>query len=333
MKYDIQLMVNVARMYHREGLKQDEIARDVGVSRASVSMILAEAKRQGIVEITIRNPLADDEELADRLVRRFELRRCVVVPTANRTTDVLMELVAGRAVPVFNEYLRPGDTVGIAWGRTCHAFMSSYESLDFPHSTEVIPLVGGSKRILEPYQLNEMVRVFAEKLRGTPHFVHAPALAESHDDYRLYMNSTSMRQIGEKWKTVDIAVVSCGVPPVTTEFDGSAVEGSRCDADRTPDELPIGDICARYYDIKGRFVTSEVTNRTIAIPPDALAAIPTVICVVGSVEKAYSTIGALRTGTIDVLVIDEQTARAVLRSLYRDDADGLDSDIALLFRH
>ena len=39
-KYDVELMVNVAKMYYIEGLKQDEIAHQVKVSRSSISLIL-----------------------------------------------------------------------------------------------------------------------------------------------------------------------------------------------------------------------------------------------------------------------------------------------------
>ena len=44
-------------VYYQQGLKQEEIAIRLKVSRASISLILAEARRSGIVEITIRNPL------------------------------------------------------------------------------------------------------------------------------------------------------------------------------------------------------------------------------------------------------------------------------------
>lgn len=332
MKYDIQLMVSVARMYYMDGLKQEEIAKKVEVSRASVSLILAEAKRQGIVEIRVKNPLSDHSELSEEFMRRFDLDRCVVVPTSNRNTDVLIELTATRAVGVFNEILQIGDRVGIAWGRTCYAFMSNYEQKGIVHSNEVIPLVGGSNRNLKRFQLNEMVRQFAEKLQGTPYFVHAPALAESQEDYRLYMNSSSMRAISEKWNSIDLAVVSCGVPPVTTEFNGTEVDASRFGPDVAPDSLPIGDVCARYFDIHGRFITADITQRIIGISADSLRHVDTVLAVVGGVEKAYSTLGALRTGTIDILVIDEQTARAVLESLRRDEESGLAGDIQALFR-
>src|SRR5208282_4481478 len=159
---DLQLMVSVARMYYQQGLKQEEIATRMKVSRASISLILAEARRSGIVEITIRNPLEDNAELSRALCAQFGLARSVVVPPSIRETDILIDLTASRAAEVFDEEVKSGDTVGIAWGRTCHAFMSRYAARGFPHGMQVIPLIGGSSRNMEPYQLNEMVRLFAE---------------------------------------------------------------------------------------------------------------------------------------------------------------------------
>lgn len=332
MRYEIQQMVTVARLYYLHGLKQEEIARKVNVSRASISLILAEARRQGIVEIRVSNPLDDEESLSSEFVRLFDLSRCVVVPTSSRNATILIDLVATRAVDVFNEELKIGDRIGIAWGRTCFSFMSCYEPNIPAHSTEVIPLVGGSNRNLQRYQLNEMVRQFAEKLSGTPHFVHAPALADTIEDYNLYMNSSSLRAVSAKWNSIDLAVVSCGVPPITSEFNGTEVDASRFGSDISPTMLPIGDICARYFDVRGRFITTDVTQRIIGISVDSLRHVRKVVCIAGGPEKAYSILGGLRTGLIDILVIDEQTARIVLESLNKDQNEGLDRDIAALFR-
>ena len=249
---DLQKIVNVARMYYEQGLKQEDIARKVKISRASVSLILTEARRKGIVEITIKDPLEDDTELSASLAREFHLQRCLVVPTSIRETDILIDLTASRAAEVFDEETRNGDTVGIAWGRTCYAFMSTYQSKSHPQGTRVVPLIGGSNRNLKRYQLNEMVRLFAEKLKGTPTFIHAPALPVSREDFELYMGSSSMKEMLHLWKKIDVAVISVGAPPVSQEFDGSKVIPNR---KKMPpaSRLPVGDMCARYFDIAGPF--------------------------------------------------------------------------------
>ncbi len=327
---DLQLMVSVARMYYQQGLKQEEIAIRLKVSRASISLILAEARRSGIVEITIRNPLEDNAELSRALCAQFGLARCMVVPTSIRESDILIDLTASRAAEVFDEEAKSGDTVGIAWGRTCHAFMSRYAARGFLQGMQVIPLIGGSNRNLERYQLNEMVRLFAEKLQATPSFIHAPALASSREDFELYMGSSSMKAIMEKWRAVNIAVVSVGAPPVSREFDGSRVLAARKKS-AAPEAFPIGDICARYFDVKGRFVEDELSGRIIGIPVESLRRIPKILCVVGGPEKAYSLLGALKTGLITILVTDEKTAAAVLEARREDESGRIGRSIARLF--
>jgi deoxyribonucleoside regulator len=326
---DLQLMVSVARMYYQQGLKQEEIAKRMKVSRASISLILAEARRSGIVEITIRNPLEDNAELSHALCAQFGLARCVVVPTSLRETDILIDLTASRAAEVFDEEAKSGDTVGIAWGRTCHAFMSRYAARGFLQGMQVIPMIGGSNRNLERYQLNEMVRLFAEKLQATPAFIHAPALASSREDFELYMGSSSMKAVMEKWRAINIAVVSVGAPPVSREFDGSRVLAARKSA--APEALPIGDICARYFDVKGRFVEDELSGRIIGIPVESLRRIPKILCVVGGLEKGYSLLGALKTGLITILVTDEKTAAAVLEARHEEESGQIGRSIARLF--
>jgi len=327
---DLELMVSVARMYYQRGLKQEEIAKRVKVSRASVSLLLAEARRRGIVEITIRNPLEDHAELSRRLAAEFGLQRCVVAPTSIRETDILIDLTASRAAEIFDEEARSGDTVGIAWGRTCYSFMDRYQARGFLHGMQVLPMIGGSNRNMARYQLNEMVRSFAEKLQATPSFIHAPALAASREDHELYMGSSSMRAVSEMWSRIDLAVVSVGAPPVSQEFDGSRVLQRR--ATTAPDALPIGDICARYFDVHGRFVEDDLSGRIIGISVESLRRIPKILCVVGGLEKAYSLLGALKTGIITILVTDETTATAVLSARREEESGIITRSIASLFQ-
>ncbi len=327
---DLQQIVSVARMYYQRGMKQEEIAKRLKVSRASVSLILTEAKKKGIVEITIHNPLENHEEISGMLSTEFGVRRCIVVPTSIRETDALIGLTAARAAEIFDEEAKNGDKVGIAWGRTCYAFMSSYQPRHHLQGVHVIPLVGGSNRNLKRYQLNEMVRQFSEKVKGSPTFIHAPALPSSQKDYELYMNSSSLRKMMTLWKKIDIAVVSVGAPPISREFDGSKTVASR-KKPADPARLPVGDICARYFDINGRFIDDREYKRIIGIPVESLRKTEKIICVVGGTEKAYSLLGALKTGLIHTLITDEQTALAVMRARREEQAGTIKRSIERLF--
>lgn len=63
----IERMVNVARLYYEQNMTQNEIAKELGISRPLVSILLTEARACGIVAITI-NRVEDPCALAeDRL--------------------------------------------------------------------------------------------------------------------------------------------------------------------------------------------------------------------------------------------------------------------------
>ena len=49
----IERMVNVARLYYEQNMTQNEIAKELGISRPLVSILLTEARACGIVTITI----------------------------------------------------------------------------------------------------------------------------------------------------------------------------------------------------------------------------------------------------------------------------------------
>ena len=49
----IERMVNVARLYYEQNMTQNEIAKELGISRPLVSILLTEARACGVVTITI----------------------------------------------------------------------------------------------------------------------------------------------------------------------------------------------------------------------------------------------------------------------------------------
>ena len=94
-KFDMALMVKVAQMYYIDGLKQEQIAKQVQISRSLISMILAEAKEVGIVEVSIRNPLLNNDTVASRFKEEFGLASCISrLPTSVQDVAVLRKLIA-----------------------------------------------------------------------------------------------------------------------------------------------------------------------------------------------------------------------------------------------
>ena len=213
-RYDEEAMAQIAQMYYIDGITQSVIAKQLGLSRASVCMILSDAREYGIVVINIKHPKKYNEQLAASVMQRYpSLKQCYVIPTGITSINMLNKIVASQGTFIVKKELSSHTTVGVAWGSTIYEFMNAFDNDNNLNDIQVIPLIGGTNRVSSEFQLNEMVRKLAEKLQGTPSFIHAPAYAESIEDRELYMNSKSMQDIAEKWEKLDAAIVSIGAMP------------------------------------------------------------------------------------------------------------------------
>ena len=76
-------------------------------------------------------------------------------------------------------------------------------------------------------------------------------------------------------------------------------------------EKAIGNILSYYYDINGNFITGD-DDFSIEIPLEDLRKIEHVIGICSSKTSKDAVIGALKTGIITHLVIDESTAKEII---------------------
>lgn len=73
-----RLLIKVSTMYYLEHMKQNDIAKRLGVERTTVSKYLKRAVDKGIVTITVANE--NFEELESVMEKRFGLKECFIVP-------------------------------------------------------------------------------------------------------------------------------------------------------------------------------------------------------------------------------------------------------------
>ena len=311
-KYDIHIMVQVSQMYYMDGMTQEKIANQLGISRSSISMILSEARDYGIVDIKIKNPQTNNDELSSQMESEFNLQKCYVIPINAKLLRILTKVVATQGSFIAEKEIKSHSSLGFAWGTTCYECMMAFRNNDNLYDIHVVPLIGGTNRIASEYQLNEMVRIMAEKLQGTPSFIYAPALADTIEDKQLFMKSMTMQSIVDTWKSLDVAIVSVGAPPeyynAKTQFDPFEVKK----AFETDPMRPVGDICARRFNLQGEFLQNDYNQRIMGIGEDELQTAGKVICIAAGSHKILSILGALRSETIDILITDENTAQGIL---------------------
>ena len=76
----IENAVNVAQMYYYQNMKTEAIAKELKVSRSTVSRLLTFARKEGLVSIKITTPTQELFELEKRISDAFDIKAIHVVP-------------------------------------------------------------------------------------------------------------------------------------------------------------------------------------------------------------------------------------------------------------
>jgi deoxyribonucleoside regulator len=311
-RLDVSLVVKVSKMYYLEGLKQEDIARQIGISRSLISMILTEAKETGIVEITVRDPSLNEERISRLLASFHPGTDFIVIPTSSRDADAQRKLVAQRSADILAKILKKGETIGLAWGRTSFELVHAFQSQEPKLEPSVVPLIGGSHQTAPYFQINEMVRLLAEKTGGSPSFIHAPALVSDRAERDMYFNSSSMKAIRKAWTSMDILVSGIGTIPMGDTIGRESYAGEHEISMHLKSPDAVGDLCARYFDRTGKFIVDDYYERIVGIPVEELRGAKNNLIMATGTDKAEAIVGVLRTGMVRTLVLDEQTAKSAL---------------------
>ena len=301
------LLVTVADLYYLQDRTQAEIARTLKISRPHISRLLKRARQTGIVTISVRPPFGRSSELGGELGKLFPLRDVLVIPAGPSP----LSQVAGAAASYLASRIQRESVVGVSWGRTVRMIADNVPA-DPRRSVEVVPLVGGMGPLGDEIHANEIARRLAARLGGKYYVLHAPAMAQSASAREALIRDAAVREILERARKADVAVVGIG-----GMVAGSTLVKSGY---LKPDHLrqlrssgAAGDICSRFFGQDGSPCLSSLTDRVVGIELKDLRQLPWVVGAAVGPEKAPAILGALRGGYVNVLATDEGTARAVLR--------------------
>ncbi len=309
-RFPVQQMVLASRLYYLDDLTQAEIARRLGTSRASVSRLLSEARRQGIVRIEISPPEpVDAEELARATAQALGLSGVHLVapgPTGLPTAD---DLGAPLGEALAAAELSPGDVLLTASGRMVHE--SSRAQLPKLPGVVIAPMLGGQDEPEAWYQPNEITRNFCDRTGGRPSFLYAPALP-GPDLYPILRNEPSICRVLDLWSTARCAVIGVGAPPLSRASIPAFVP-----TDAVSLRAAVGDVLSRFYDAEGREVAFPGSERMMATPLSVLREIPVVIAIAVGHEKTNAILVGARAKYFNRLVTDVETAELLLAAASR----------------
>lgn len=304
-------LVQVARLYFEENLSQKQIADRLGVSRSLIAQYMQRARDAGIVQIQIINQDDSCADLAAELEKETGVEQIFVVPNPHVSEELAHRAVASAAADFLTGQLQEGNRFGLAWGRTSSLVVDQLKPSHL-QNINVVPLMGESGHSGMHSQMNQLVVRAAENLRATPHFLSLPMVLSTPKLRNALLQEVGISDVIDLWNHVNFGCVGIGVvPPVP----GMVVYVGEEHLPRLVKAGAVGDMCGIYFDKDGQVIKNGLEDRMISATHDQLKSFDCLIAVACGSDKAVAALGAMRTGLISTLFIDQNMAEKILAGL------------------
>ena len=313
MAYDIKIMVKVATLYYKDNITQDNISKKLKISKYQVNRILKRALETGIVKVSISDPTISVAPLEEKLEKRFNLRRAIVVDNYGLSDIELKSKLGFAAANYLMEIIKDADVIGVAWGTTINEVIN-YLPAKINKNVEVVQVTGGIHQLSVNLNCHDVARRFADRFGVEPHLIYAPAIVDSKELHDLLLNETAIKKTFSYFDKINIAVVGIGAlyPKVNSSFieTGHLTES---DLKALQANGAIGDVVSHFFDKNGNICDSSIAARLIAISISDLKKVPYCIGVSGGELKAEAILGSIKGKLVNIIITDSKAAEKILK--------------------
>lgn len=318
----IEQAIKVARLYYYQNMKTDTIAREMQVSRSTISRLLSFARQQGLVNIQISTPTRESLDLEKAITVMFSLKSAHVVPVPYIAGEAIwLERVAQYTASYLNSVIGSNMILGIAWGTTLSA-VSRHLLRKNTNNLQIVQLNGaGNTQTMGINYASEIIMRFAENYQARAHLFPVPTFFDYADTKNALWRERSITRLLDLQEKADcllysIGVVNAGIP--SHVYSGGFLEED--DYQELKSQHIAGDIATVFFREDGSFDNIPINDRSSG-PNLELFKRKRGICVVSGLAKVNGLSGALRGGMVTDLVVDEPTARELIAVRLRSSQD------------
>ncbi|MBR4462876.1 MAG: winged helix-turn-helix transcriptional regulator [Erysipelotrichaceae bacterium] len=301
----------VAELYYERGLSQQEIGSIIGASRPTVSRLIEDAKKQGVVKIVIETSVSKNNKLSNKLRKAFNLRDAVVVGS-DFDFDKSIDICGKAAAILISAFLEPGMTIGISWGRSVNSFVDAIDDGVFD-GINVAQMVGCMTMGNPAIDGFSVAQRLARKMHGTYSSINSPLFVKGNEVYNYLINEPMIHDALLKASKVDVCINGIGsMDDVRNAVHQSGYFDSY-NLDRFKDKGAVASFSGRYIGMNGEEI--EVENiHSISVPLEDVRKVPLSIVLNATAEKAEATLAVLNGKYADILIVDEALAEKLLES-------------------
>jgi len=308
-----RLMTKIAKMYIEWGWNQTDIARQLGISQATVSRLFKRAKEVGIIRISVTVPVGVYADLEGELIRKFSLKDAIVVDTMGEDENQIMRDIGAAAAYYLENVIRDHEVIGISsWSSTLLAMIDAMHPIPAKKGVTVVQILGGIGNPSAEIHATRLTSRLANLVNGTAVFLPAPGIVGSVAALQVLLQDQYVHEALSLIDKVTLALVGIGSIEPSRLLTLSGNVFSQEEQNYLRDHGAVGDILLHFYDIHGRPVDSSLDNRVISMQLEQLRRTERSVGIAGGPRKYQGILGALNGHWINVLITDRTTAEKLV---------------------
>lgn len=306
-------VLRAAEMYYLEQKTMDTIAEALGVSRATVSRMISEARTSGLVEITVHRDRRAAATLERLIAERYHVDVTVVAPPEYATDTDRLRHAAAQAGTVLRASLAPDLSIAVAWGATVATMARSLSPGVVP-GLQIIQMSGAGNTFSSgaEYAAGTLGR-FGAAFGARVHHFPVPAFFDKASAREALWNERSVQRILRLQERANLAVFS--VSALDARIPGHLYRAGylqRDDLRELLDRGVVGELGTVFLRADGSTDSIQLNARSTGLPIETLKRIRRRLCVAVGAAKAPIIQAALCAGAITDLVVDDEAAELLV---------------------
>jgi DNA-binding transcriptional regulator LsrR (DeoR family) len=304
-----ELKLKAAWLYFVEGHTQEQVAKQIGVSRIKALRLLAAAREDGTVQISINSQAESTVRLQRELERHLGLAEAIVVPASTDSEAVVAAVVGHATGRYISERLFSGASIGVGWGASLKVCMQSLSWREIDDMT-VVSLLGGLMNATADNPSAVSWRL-ADFYKTKLYQIAAPVFLPNADLAEQLWQIAGFRDLRSRAKSVDIALLSVGSVGAEASIFRRGIL-SRAEMESLAQAGAVGDVLCHFVDASGRVLDHPVNQRVMAISPVDIREVESVVISSGGRHKAQAIRAGIAATRASVLITDTAAAKALL---------------------
>lgn len=301
-------------LYYVGGLTQDQIARELGVSRQRAQRLVSRAMAERLIHVRLEHRVSSCLDLEAAMTRRFGLRLCRVAPSLGVDIDPLPS-IAPTAAAEMERVLRSATPLVIALGtgRTLRATVEELTSMECEQH-RIVSLNGNISPDGSASYYDVIMRI-ADRVRAPHYPMPMPVIAQSTEERDLFHSLKPIQSVLRLARGADVTFVGVGQmsndAPLLKDGFITAAELAEMQA-----QGAAGEVAGWVYDSHGQYLETSINQRVAGVRVTAEEG-RTAVAIAGGANKLTALIAGLKGRIFNGLITDELTARKLLAASTR----------------